>query len=343
MFKRDFLRKIELDMQSMWEREHVFEVDSPNVSSDMVPKFFGTFPYPYMNGRLHLGHSFSLSKLEFAMGYERLKGKLCLFPFGFHCTGMPIKAAADKLKKEIAQFGNPPRFPDEEGADQAAVSKVVYVYCQVFLVTNNVPQHGKVAAKSSGLKYQWQIMESIGVPSDIIAKFADERFWLTYFPPIAMDDLKSMGIKVDWRRSFITTDANPYYDSFIRWQFETLRDAGKIKFGKRHTIFSPMDGQPCMDHDRASGEGIGPQEYSAIKLQILDPMPPKLQPTLEHKKVFLVAATLRPETMYGQTNCWVGPELEYGVFEMLGGEFFVCTERAMRSMFWLFLKTRSND
>ena len=29
--------------------------------------------------------------------------------------------------------------------------------------------------------------------------------------------------KVDWRRSFITTDANPFYDSFVRWQFLTLK------------------------------------------------------------------------------------------------------------------------
>lgn len=60
-----------------------------------------SFPYPYMNGRLHLGHSFSLSKCEFAAGYERMRGKTVLFPFGFHCTGMPIKACADKLKHEI--------------------------------------------------------------------------------------------------------------------------------------------------------------------------------------------------------------------------------------------------
>ena len=31
-------------------------------------------------------------------GYERLKGKKTLWPFGFHCTGMPIQAAADNLR-----------------------------------------------------------------------------------------------------------------------------------------------------------------------------------------------------------------------------------------------------
>ena len=59
-----------------------------------------------------------------------------------------------------------------------------------------------------------------------------------------------LGVGVDWRRSFITTDANPYYDSFIRWQFNTLNKRGKLGFGKRPTIYSPMDGQACADHDR---------------------------------------------------------------------------------------------
>lgn len=39
--------------------------------------------------------------------------------------------------------------------------------------------------------------------------------------------------QVDWRRSFVTTDVNPYYDSFVRWQFLTLKERNKIKFGKR--------------------------------------------------------------------------------------------------------------
>ena len=43
---------------------------------------------------------------------------------------------------------------------------------------------------------------------------------------------------MDWRRSFITTDVNPYYDSFVRWQFINLKERGKIKFGKRSEVTS---------------------------------------------------------------------------------------------------------
>jgi len=37
-----------------------------------------------------------------------------------------------------------------------------------------------------------------------------------------------MGAGVDWRRSFVTTARNPYYDSFVAWQFEMLRRQGRI-------------------------------------------------------------------------------------------------------------------
>lgn len=49
------------------------------------------------------------------------------------------------------------------------------------------------------------------------------------------------------------------------------------------------------------------------------------------KNVFLVAATLRPETMFGQTNCFVLPTGEYGVYAMKNNEYFVCSERAARN------------
>jgi len=64
-------------------------------------------------------------------------------------------------------------------------------------------------------------------------------------------------------------------------------------------------------------------------MQLLD-FPESIKEFAE-KKVYLVAATLRAETMYGQTNCYVLPEAEYGVYEMVNNEYFVISERAARN------------
>lgn len=175
---------------------------------------------------------------------------------------------------------------------------------------------GKLQAKATGHTYQFQIMESIGVPRVEIKKFADPLYWLTYFPPIAVvcillfqhdasltleqADNNSFGARIDWRRSFLTTPANPYYDAFVRWQVNKLHRLGKIKFGERYTIYSPKDGQPCMDHDRSDGEGVGPQEYTAIKMRVLEwsaAAKSEIESQTGGRDIFLVAATLRPETM----------------------------------------------
>eukprot|EP00118_Oscarella_pearsei_P016818 m.163639 g.163639 ORF g.163639 m.163639 type:complete len:1177 (+) comp38854_c0_seq2:70-3600(+) len=335
--KRDALREIERQVQRQWEEQKVFEANAPesNEPNSEKNKFFVTFPYPYMNGRLHLGHTFTISKAEFATGYYRMKGKHCLFPFGFHCTGMPIRACSDKLKYEMEQFGNPPVFPIET-SEEVKDEKPTFDPTKGPRKTKS-----KVAAKTGGLKYQWQIMQAMGMSNEEIGKFAEAAYWLKFFPPLAEADLRNLGLKTDWRRSFITTDANPYYDSFVRWHFLTLKDEKRIKFGKRYTIYCVKDGQPCMDHDRSEGEGVAPQEYTGIKLRLVEPLPSKLQ-CFAGKKVFLVAATLRPETMYGQTNCWVGPSLQYIAFKAKGDEVFISTRRAALNMAYQGLTATEN-
>ncbi|XP_050477440.1 leucine--tRNA ligase, cytoplasmic isoform X1 [Bombus huntii] len=323
-FKVEYLQKIERDVQTKWEAEKIFEADAPlEPKTNSDEKFLATFPFPYMNGRLHLGHTFSLSKCEFAIRYNRLLGKKVLFPFGFHCTGMPIKACADKLKREMELYGYPPQFPNEKRIEE--------VIEDVIIKDKSKGTKSKAVAKNVTAKYQWQIMQTLGLKDEDIKKFADATYWLDYFPPLAVKDLKSIGLHVDWRRTFITTDANPFFDSFVRWQFQHLKARNKIKYGKRYSIYSPKDGQPCMDHDRSIGEGVGPQEYTLIKMKLREPYPPSLK-SLSGKSVYLVAGTLRPETMYGQTNCWVHPDINYIAYTLLNGDVYISTKRAARNM-----------
>lgn len=181
-----------------------------------------------------------------------------------------------------------------------------------------------------------QIMMSIGIPLEEIHKFADANYWLEHFPPLAIRDLNSLGAKIDWRRQFVTTDANPYYDAFVRWQMNRLHELGKIMYGSRYTIYSPKDGQPCMDHDRTEGEGIGPQEYTALKVKVTEwsqsaaeLVKGKIE---DDANVFFVPATLRPETMYGQTAIFLGPKITYGIYKVNEKEYYIVTKRAAWNM-----------
>lgn len=324
--RRDHLIDIERKIQAMWEAK---KANQPQSKPGKSGKYMCTFPYPYMNGKLHLGHAFTICKAEFAARFQRLLGKRVLFPFGFHCTGMPIAACAEKLQAEVKQFGNPPQFPADEPPKKAKEAAPAGGGKK-----GGKKKKGKAAKKKSKKKYQWQIMEEMGVPRDQVAKFQDARYWLKYFPPIAIEDLKKLGVMVDWRRSFITTDANPYYDAFVRWQFNRLRAAEKVHLAKRVCVFSPSNGQPCADHDRAEGEGVPPQEYTLIKIKVIEPLPEVLAKAKGDAKgeVFLAAATLRPETMYGQTNCWLLPDGEYSLAQMNNGDIFVCSRRAALNM-----------
>lgn len=68
----------------------------------------------------------------------------------------------------------------------------------------------------------------------------NELNYLNILHVLEFKSCHSVTAQVDWRRSFITTDVNPFYDSFVRWQFITLKERKKIKFGKRWVDWSTV-------------------------------------------------------------------------------------------------------
>ena len=329
------LREIEQSRQKLWKENHIFEADAEedwptkyDFETKNKKKYLITFPYPYMNGRLHLGHAFSLSKAEFQSRYQRLKGKNVLFPFGFHCTGMPIAAAAKRVAKEFKDDPDIVKHTKEKLEKKKEEEK-------------NKEKEGKGKKEKKDDKEkkapmtQVEILKGLGVADEDLHKFSDPEFWLEYFPPYAQADLEKLGINSDFRRSFITTEKQKYYDKFIQWHMLKLKQHDFVAFGKRNAIFSMSEDQPCADHDRSCGEGLGPQEYTLIKLKLLDgdKVPAAIKKLLsENKNIYLVAATLRPETMYGQTNCYILPKGEYGLYEMANGEIYITSEHAILNM-----------
>ena len=104
-----------------------------------------------------------------------MQGKRALWPLGYHCTGMPIKASADKITDEVAKFGR-----DFENYTEEEVVVVEEPAAAAPKQTKEDPtkfsaKKGKAAAKTVKLKYQWQIMEAIGIPKQEIHLFADPQ------------------------------------------------------------------------------------------------------------------------------------------------------------------------
>ena len=311
--RRDRLLKIEDEAQEIWTSRNIHQAEpQPDTK-----KYFVTFPYPYMNGRLHLGHGYSMTKAEFTARYKKLQGYNVLWPFGFHCTGMPISAAAKKLKGEFDNLGDgisswatelENKFKEE--VQKAKTDKK-------FKVTVKLPTYS--------------ILRMCGVPDNEIKEFISPHYWLSYFPtPTQKQILRDSELCATSDDPSSPLTRTPTMTPSLDGTSLNLRRSKNFSSVKEQPSLSILDNQPCADHDRAEGEGVNPQEYTLVKLQIID-LPAKLEP-LKGKKVFLVAATLRPETMYGQTNCYILPTGRYGAYVMKNDEVFICSERSAKNM-----------
>ncbi len=145
-------------------------------------------------------------------------------------------------------------------------------------------------------KEQIKILLDSGIPKKEIKKFKDPKYAARYWERVIRDNFDDLGVSIDWRRKFSTID--PCFNRFIEWQYRLLKDRGYVVQGTHPVIWCPNCESPTGDHDRLSGEGETPVNYIVFKFKL---------PSGE----ILPMATLRPETIYGVTNVWVDPDVEY--------------------------------
>lgn len=153
---------------------------------------------------------------------------------------------------------------------------------------------------------------------DVISTFAEPVKIARYFHNEIKMGMKEMGYSIDWRREFTTIDK--MYSKFISWQFRTLRKKGLIVQGSHPVGWCPRDQNPVSQHDTIGDVEPDFNEYTLIKFRSGDNILP--------------AATLRPETIFGVTNMWVNPNIEY-VLARVDNEKWIVSKEAARKLEFL--------
>ncbi len=160
-----------------------------------------------------------------------------------------------------------------------------------------------------------------GCPEEEIERLKEPMDVVDFFNNVYQNDYwKRFGFLADWRR--FTCTLYPDYAKFIEWQFTKLKERDLLVQKPYYAPFCPVHGPVAVDPsetDISKGGMAETQEYTLLKFWCGE------------RKFFLVAATLRPETVYGQVCFWARPDLEYSVVAK-GDEKWVVSPQCAEKM-----------
>jgi leucyl-tRNA synthetase len=138
--------QIEEKWRKKWDEAKLYEAN-PNTKKK---KIFVTFPYPYMNGPLHVGHTFTASRVDVYARFKRMQGYNVLWPWSWHWTGQPLLGASQRVakgdKEYIRVLREMDRVPENE------LKKFVDPLYMAQYYTNE----GRKAAKRIGFSIDWR-------------------------------------------------------------------------------------------------------------------------------------------------------------------------------------------
>jgi leucyl-tRNA synthetase len=193
------------------------------------------------------------------------------------------------------------------------------------------PIIGAVERLKKGEEEQLSVLrDTYGVPEDELEDLETPMGFARYFiENHYKKGMKDLGLSIDWRREFTTNDDS--YSRFIEWQYETLRDNGRLEKGLHPVKFCTDEEQPVTTHDLLEGEEAEFQEYTLIRFGWDGgDLGGALEGDAPHDGVAVPMATLRPETVRGVTNAFVDPDGDYVVADVDGEPWFVSRAAAER-------------
>ncbi|MGA8275642.1 MAG: class I tRNA ligase family protein [Thermoplasmata archaeon] len=119
--------------------------------------------------------------------------------------------------------------------------------------------------------------------------------------------------------TFLTT-VDEDYRAFIRWQFRALHEAGALVKGSYFSSVCPVCGPVAVDPSETDLQSGGDAEivrFTTVPFRLDDGRT-------------LLAATLRPETVFGVTNVWVAPGASLVVWHHDSGTYLLARPGAER-------------
>ncbi|MFW9852425.1 MAG: leucine--tRNA ligase [Candidatus Thorarchaeota archaeon] len=154
---------------------------------------------------------------------------------------------------------------------------------------------------------------------ELVASFTEPENVASYFSEKIINDFLRMGYSLDTTRQFTTGDKD--YNKFIEWQYFKLNDKNLITKGNHPILWCVNDKNAVGEDDIQSGDELKVEvsEFVGIKFKL-------------DSGIFLVAATLRPETIYGATNVWIHPETSYNEITIDGEKWIVSKEATLKLM-----------
>lgn len=165
-------------------------------------------------------------------------------------------------------------------------------------------------------------LQNNGTPDDVIKTFSEPMNVVNYFKDIYTEDYwKKFGFTIDYSRAMTTI--TPGYKNFIQWQFHQLKKQDLLTHKPHYAPFCPGCGPIAVDAsqtDVSQGGNAQINEFTMLKFR-------------DESGLIYPAATLRPETIFGVTNMFLHPDVEYVVAELKGEEYLLSPEAFQKLKF----------